>query len=115
MHRTAVWRPVTVMGILVSASLWLPNLPTGAQETVEPNFKSKCAMCHGPDGVGKTKMGEMLKVPDFHSAAVQSKTDAELTQVISKGKNKMPGSEGKLSKEEIAKLVAFVREVGKKH
>lgn len=36
-------------------------------------------------------------------------------QVISKGKNKMPGSEGKLSKEEIAKLVAFVREVGKKH
>jgi hypothetical protein len=26
----------------------------------------------------------------------------------------MPGSEGKLSREEIPKLVAFVREVGKK-
>lgn len=89
-----------------------PNLR--AQDTGEALFKSKCAMCHGPDADGKTKMGEMLKVPDLRSAEVQKQTDAALTQAITKGKNKMPGYEGKLSKEQIAKLVAYVREVGKK-
>jgi mono/diheme cytochrome c family protein len=37
--------------------------------------------------------------------------------VVTKGKNKnkMPPYEGKLSKEQIAQLVAYIREIGKKH
>jgi mono/diheme cytochrome c family protein len=77
-------------------------------------FKSKCAMCHGPDGSGKTAMGEKLNIADLRSAEVQKQTDSELSQIIAKGKNKMPAYEGKLTKEQIDQLVAYVRELGKK-
>jgi cytochrome c6 len=77
-------------------------------------FKSKCAMCHGPDGAGKTMMGEKLKIPDLHSADVQKKSDADLKTIITKGKDKMPGYETKLSKEQIDKLVAYIRDLAKK-
>lgn len=77
-------------------------------------FKSKCAMCHGQDGSGKTAMGEKLNIADLRSAEVQKQTDAELSQIIAKGKNKMPAYEGKLTKEQIDQLVAYVRELGKK-
>jgi mono/diheme cytochrome c family protein len=89
--------------------LLLLGLPATAEETGESLFKSKCAMCHGPDGAGKTKMGETLKIPDLHSADAQKKSDDELNTVIAKGKEKMPSYESKLSKEQIAKLVAFAK------
>jgi cytochrome c6 len=85
-----------------------------AQDTGEALFKGKCAMCHGPDGAGKTKMGETLKIPDLQSADVQKKSDADLSAIIAKGKNKMPAYEAKLSKEDIAKLVVYIRELAKK-
>jgi len=72
-------------------------------------------MCHGPDGAGKTKMGEMLKIPDLHSPELQKKSDADLNVIIAKGKDKMPAYEAKLSKDQIAKLVAYVRDLAKQH
>lgn len=77
-------------------------------------FKAKCAMCHGQDASGKTAMGEKLKIRDLRSAEVQKQTDAELEGIISKGKEKMPAYGSKLSKEQIEKLVGFLREAGKK-
>lgn len=77
-------------------------------------FKSKCAMCHGPDGAGKTLMGEKLKIPDLHSTDVQKKTDADLKTIVAKGKDKMPGYETKLSKGQIDKLVGYIRDLAKK-
>ena len=46
---------------------------------------------------------------------MQKQSDAQLTEVVTKGRNKMPAYEGKLSKEQIAQLVAYIREIGKKH
>ena len=89
--------------------------PARAQETGESLFKAKCAMCHGPDGAGKTTMGQTLKIPDLHSEDVRKLGDADLTQIVTKGKNKMPAYETKLSKEQIAQLVGFVRDLAKKH
>jgi cytochrome c5 len=91
------------------------GLPGRGQETGESLFKAKCAMCHGPDGAGKTTMGQTLKIPDLHSPEVQKLSDAELTQIVTKGKNKMPAYEEKLSKEQITQLVGFIRELAKKH
>lgn len=91
------------------------SLPGRAQETGESLFKAKCAMCHGPDGAGKTTMGQTLKIPDLHSEDVQKLSDADLRQIVTKGKNKMPAYEAKLSKEQIAQLVGFVRDLAKKH
>jgi mono/diheme cytochrome c family protein len=101
--------------VLMSAGmLALPVVATAADEGADL-FKSKCAMCHGPDGAGKTMIGEKLKIPDLQSADVQKKTDADLKAIIAKGKDKMPAYDAKLSKEQIDKLVAYIRELAKKH
>lgn len=103
--------------VLATMTLALLALPAAsfAGDDGADLFKSKCAMCHGPDGVGKTMMGEKLKIPDLQSADVQKKSDADLHAIISKGKDKMPEYGTKLSKEQIDKLVAHIRELAKKH
>jgi mono/diheme cytochrome c family protein len=101
------------LALVTAAVTGLLCLPVCGQETGEALYKAKCAMCHGPDASGKTPMGQALKVPDLHSEAVQKLSDAGLTTVIAKGKNKMPPNEGKLSKEQIEKLVAYVRGLAK--
>lgn len=74
-------------------------------------YKAKCAMCHGPDGKGG-KMGTR----DFASAEVKKESDAELTDIITKGKPgppKMPAYGDKLKDTEIKNLVAYIRGLGK--
>lgn len=77
-------------------------------------FKAKCTMCHGPQADGKTAMGAKFGIRDMHSAEVQKQSDAELTQIITKGKGKMPSYDGKLTTEQITQVVSFIRQVGKK-
>ena len=72
-------------------------------------FKQKCANCHGPDGKGQNAMGKALKVRDLSSAEVQKQTDAELTEITTNGKGKMPGYKSKLSDDQIKGLVGFMR------
>jgi len=64
-------------------------LSTTASADDAATFKAKCAMCHGADGKGSA-VGQKMGVHDFTSADVQKMSDAELTDVITKGKNKMP-------------------------
>jgi mono/diheme cytochrome c family protein len=86
-----------------------------AQSGGETLFKTKCAACHGPDGKGEVSTGKKLGARDLSSTEVQGQSDAQLTDVVTKGKNKMPAYDGKLSKDQIAELVAYIRELGKKH
>jgi cytochrome c6 len=109
------WSAVLLFCFTNLGMLCFLNSPASAQETGESIFKGKCAMCHGQDAAGDTNMGKMLKVPDLHSAEVQKRTEAELTEIVTKGKQKMPAYEGKLTKEQIEKVVAYIREIGKKH
>lgn len=72
-------------------------------------FKSKCAMCHGADGKGQTAMGKTLNLRDLGSADVQSMSDADLTNIVTNGKGKMPKYDGKLTKDQISDAVKFIR------
>jgi cytochrome c6 len=76
-------------------------------------YKAKCAMCHGPDGKGSA-IGTKMGAHDFTSADVQKETDAQLTEIITKGKGKMPAYDGKLKDTEIKDLVAYIRSLAKK-
>jgi cytochrome c6 len=76
-------------------------------------YKGKCVVCHGADGKG-SPMGVKLGATDLTSADVQQQTDAQLSEVITKGKGKMPGFEERLKDTEIKDLVAFVRSLAKK-
>jgi mono/diheme cytochrome c family protein len=75
------------------------------------SYKTKCAMCHGADGKGDTPAGKKMGAHDFASDMVQKQSDAELAQIISKGKNKMPAYGSKLKPEEIKDLVSYVRKL----
>jgi cytochrome c6 len=77
------------------------------------DYKAKCAACHGAEGHGDTTMGKNLKIRDFASADVQKQSDAELTDIITKGKGKMPAYDGKLSKDQIGDLVKWIRTLKK--
>lgn len=90
-------------------------LPAASWAAGADTFKAKCVMCHGADGKGDTPMGKKNNVRDLGSAEVQKQTDAQLTDIITKGKNppKMPAFEGKLTADEIKQLVAHLRSIKK--
>jgi mono/diheme cytochrome c family protein len=74
-------------------------------------FKSKCAMCHGPDGTGSA-MGQKLGVKNYKSPDIQKQSDADLKNSITNGKGKMPAYKT-LTPEQVDGLVKYVRELGK--
>ena len=76
-------------------------------------FTSKCIICHGADGTGKTQIGKTLKIPDFHSPEIKKLPDADLKTVITNGKNKMPPFKEKLTEAQIDQVLSYVRELGK--
>ncbi len=81
---------------------------TAMAQDAAATYKAKCAMCHGADGKGG-KMGTR----DFGSAEVKAETDAQLTDIINKGKGKMPSYNGKLKDSEIKDLVTYIRSLSK--
>jgi mono/diheme cytochrome c family protein len=114
MRKTDNWiasMTVAVAMLGVSALLSLPARADTA--AAEATFKSKCAMCHGPDGKGETATGKAMKAGDFASADVQKMSDADLTDAITKGKGKMPAYKT-LTPDQVKDLVAYVRAFGKK-
>jgi cytochrome c6 len=101
--------PVFTFAIALAVVLSL-SLSAEAQNASDL-FKSKCAMCHGADGTGSAT-GKKMGAHDFTTAEVQKMSDAELTDVITNGKNKMP-KYGSLKPEEIKGLVAHIRTLKK--
>jgi cytochrome c6 len=85
-------------------------LSAGAQDA-SALFKSKCAGCHAADGTGSA-MGKKMGAHDFTSADVQKMSDAELAEVITNGRDKMP-KYGSLKPEEVKGLVAYIRTLKK--
>jgi mono/diheme cytochrome c family protein len=89
-------------------------LRAGVRADGAGDFKAKCAMCHGGDGAGSSATGKALKVRDLGSADVQGQTDAQLNDIVTNGKGKMPAYKGKLTDEQIKELVGFIRSLAKK-
>lgn len=103
--------------VLVPAILFMAAITPWAMEDaaeVEALWKSKCASCHGVDGIGATAMGKKLKLRDLRSPEVQKMSDRELFDITAKGKEKMPAYEQKLTKDQIQQLVAHMRSLAKK-
>jgi mono/diheme cytochrome c family protein len=76
-------------------------------------FRTKCAICHGPDGSG-SEVGKSMNVPDLRSQEVQKLPDAELAQIISDGKGGMPPFKSSLSEAQIHDLVSHIRSLRQK-
>lgn len=101
---------VFLVGLMMLA---VPNSAL-AQDDAVKLFKANCVLCHGADGSGNTPAGKAMKAKDLKSDEVQKQTDAQLTEVISKGRNKMPAFGSKFSPDQIKSLVAYIRQSAKK-
>jgi len=98
----------TVLVALLACGLVAVCASPAFADDASATYKAKCAMCHGPDGKGG-KMGTR----DFASAEVKAETDAQLIDIITKGKGKMPSYTGKLKDTEIKDLVTYIRSLAK--
>ena len=88
--------------------------PVFAQSGGADTFKAtKCAMCHGADGLGATPAGKAMKAASFKDPAVIKASDAQLIAIIKSGKNKMPAYAGKLTDDQIKAVVTYLRTLQK--
>jgi mono/diheme cytochrome c family protein len=105
--------------IIVGVALLLAGAVTVRAADAKENWEKNCTKCHGPDGKGKTRMGEKLAMKDYTDAKVQdSLKDEAMTKAIKDGvkdgeKTKMKGFGDVLSDDEIKALVKYVRDFKK--
>ena len=82
-------------------------LPALAAEDGKALFDSKCAMCHGKDGVAKaTAKGSA----NFNDPAWQKANDAAaIVKLTTEGKNKMPAFKEKLKAEQLQAIADYIK------
>jgi mono/diheme cytochrome c family protein len=125
---------------LILSEVWIPGMegllmhsvPKGHARTVlsaplldqnriysgKAAFHLTCAKCHGADGKGSKEANKFFNttIPPLTSAQVQSKSDAELRNQISRGSAKMPpvevdeaGFRHLLPPKDVEAVIAYVR------
>ena len=104
---------------IVTVALLVAGAVSVRAADAKENWDKSCKVCHGPDGKGKTKMGEKSGVKDYTDAKVQEgmKDDA-MAKAIKEGvkeggKIKMKAFGETLSDDEIKALVKYIRELKK--
>jgi mono/diheme cytochrome c family protein len=76
-------------------------------------YKAHCTACHGAHGHGDTVIGKNMKMRPLESEDVQAKSDEELEAIVAKGRNRMPAFGRKLSHQQIAEVVRYIRTLRK--
>ena len=73
-------------------------------------YTANCGRCHGADGAGHTRMAEMVEPPDMTDPAWQrARSASRMAASVANGRGQMPAFKKKLSKQDIAAAVAYVR------
>jgi mono/diheme cytochrome c family protein len=82
--------------------------------TAQDVYLDKCSVCHGQDGAGNTAKGRKLKVKNVRSPEVQRLSEAEMIDIVAKGKGKdMDGFEKELGADMVKQLVMYYRSLAK--
>jgi cytochrome c6 len=105
---------LTALSILAWLLAFALTAAARAQNDVAKVYKTNCVLCHAADGSGNTTSGKALKAKDLASSEVQKKSDAELSEVVTKGKGKMPAFGAKLKPDDIKQLLEYIRSMAKK-
>lgn len=73
-------------------------------------YEARCVRCHGADGAGRTRMAEIVEPPDMSDPAWQrQRSNARMIASVTDGLGQMPAFRKKLTRQEIAAAVAYVR------
>jgi cytochrome c6 len=111
-ERHVVFASLFLLMLFVGLTLFVASIaranPAPDSADASATFRTKCVMCHGPDGTG-SQVGKSMSVPDLRSPEVQKLPDGQLAQIISEGKGGMPPFKSSLSEDQIHSLVAHIR------
>jgi mono/diheme cytochrome c family protein len=96
--------------LIPGKSLHAAPVPASAQDV----YLDKCSVCHGQDGAGNTAKGRKLKVKDLRSPEVQKLTEAEMIDIVAKGKGKdMDGFQKELGDDTVKEITIYYRSLAK--
>jgi mono/diheme cytochrome c family protein len=101
--------------LLIATMLGLTAALSAKAADAKNIWAHHCAMCHGEDGKGDTKIGHKLGVKDFTDAKVQAAlTDAAATKAIKEGVKSDAGKTlmkpfDNLSDADVNALVTYLR------
>ena len=97
--------------LLVAFAFCVAVVPAFAAEDGKALFGSKCAMCHGLDGVAK-KMATGSK--NFNDAAwSKAQTGDRIVKIIHEGKGKMKGLGDKVNADQAKAIAEYVLALAK--
>lgn len=97
--------------LLVAFAFCLAVVPVFAAEDGKALYGSKCAMCHGTDGVAK-KMGAGSK--NFNDPAwAKTETGDGIVKIIHEGKGKMKGLGDKVNADQAKAIAEYVLTLAK--
>lgn len=109
------------MGFVLSSAIFVFVAAAVTAMTAGPSFVSSrvlnsgervysenCARCHGNDGKARTAKGRQVGAVDLTSDE-WSPNEARDTRIVSKGKGSMPAFKNRLTADEIASVVAYIR------
>jgi cytochrome c6 len=99
---------LSVLAVAALAVALLLSAPTFADSGADV-YKMRCSACHGANGAGQTMLGKNMRLRPLAAPEVQNQSDAQLAAIISQGKNRMPSYSRKLSKDQIAAVVKYIR------
>jgi mono/diheme cytochrome c family protein len=79
--------------------------------TARANYKKNCEACHGPEATGGLVKvdNKRIKVPSLKAEHAIKHKDEQLTKMITNGEEDMPAFKNKMSAQEIAEMVRFIR------
>jgi mono/diheme cytochrome c family protein len=108
-------RRLKMKKLFVTLILVLFAVPTVGLADGRSDFKAKCAACHGAGGNLLPKTARLLKVDPKKLALKASQMNREeMIAIVEKGKDKMPGFEKEMTKEQITAIVDYVMGLSKK-
>jgi mono/diheme cytochrome c family protein len=101
----------TLAVVIVAAAVCLAAVPAIAAEDGKALFGSKCAMCHGTDGVAK-KLAAGSK--NFNDPAWnKTATSDSIAKIIHDGKGKMKGLGEKVNPDQAKAIAEYVLTLAK--
>lgn len=80
-----------------------------AQSQGASTYKAHCQMCHGMQGTPNPGIAKMMGVKPAKDPAVKKLTEAQMIEVTTNGKGKMPAFKSKLSGAQIKDAVTYFR------
>jgi mono/diheme cytochrome c family protein len=72
-------------------------------------YKQQCTTCHGATGVPAPAMAKALAIPTLDAAFLAKVSDDSITAVLKNGAGKMTSFKTKLSADQMAAVVKYLR------